>query len=187
MPYLMPVSCTHGGCNKTSVVGTSLCPEHTPDKREERNAADRFRYNTGKVRQYYGTTEWKKLSEVVKRRNPICQAIENNVQCQHRSELVHHLISPNVNFELRNKEENLVAICNQHHSNSEGDSGKYQYAPTIGFCDGEVFEHNTPIPYAARTGKPEPLGMIGDGTGKIGTTTSVGDDALDAALAREDW
>jgi len=190
MPYLLPVSCTHGGCNRTSVTGTSLCAEHTAAKREERKTSDRFRNKTDKTRKYEMSSVWRTVRDAVINKNLICQAVIDGKQCTHLSEVVHHLISPDVNWELRQTWSNLVAVCKQHHSNSPGDSGEYRYVPTNDFTEGISFPHDVPLSYLAVNGKPEKLAMIGDGTGaKVGTTTAVGDDALDAALNRsdDDW
>jgi hypothetical protein len=85
--------------------------------------------------------DWRKISQAVRRRNPICQAIENTQQCTSPAELVHHIISPEDRWDLRADWKNLVAICYRHHGPETGDAGRFEYVPTIGFFDGEIFPH----------------------------------------------
>lgn len=80
--------------------------------------------------EYERSWTWVKVSRSFRNLNPVCQAIEDGRRCLSKAELVHHLVSPAVNFELRAFWPNLVALCARHHSKECGDAGKFDYADT---------------------------------------------------------
>lgn len=172
MPYQLPKSCNYGGCRSTAVDGSSYCELHKDFQKQERTVYDKFRNRTSEDRKFYNSSLWKNLSAAVRRNNILCQAIENGAQCNSFSEVVHHLISPKENWELRIAETNLVAICKHHHNHSMGDSGDFQYVPTIG-CQGQVYAHDVAI--------SDP-----SSTENLGCCTAVGSSAIDRALAMDD-
>lgn len=84
---------------------------------------------------------WVKVSRTFRNLNPICQAIEDGRRCLSKAELVHHLISPAVRWDLRMEYRNLVSLCQRHHTPHAGDAGLWDYAPTKLLVENEWFVH----------------------------------------------
>jgi 5-methylcytosine-specific restriction endonuclease McrA len=94
-------------------------------------ARSRARQEQAAMRKYNGDKKytvgaWPKLSNVMRRLNPVCQRIPNaglykaGEQCHSPSSLVHHLISPRQRPELFLVPSNLVCLCEQCHPDAEG-------------------------------------------------------------------
>lgn len=171
MPYLMPKNCNYATCRATAVQGTSYCELHKDAQKEERKIYDHFRNSTDETRKFYNSALWKHFRDGILAKNIICQVIENNARCTTPANLVHHLISPRDNWELRIADSNVVAVCPKHHNHGRGDIGQYTYVPTVDF-QGKEHPHDTASLCPARNRK--------------NTSTILGDNSLDAALARDD-
>ncbi len=100
----------------------------------------RIRKLNDEAAKFERSAAWREVSLAFRRRNPICQAIENGEQCHKPAELVHHLASPAARPDLRIDWSNLVSLCAGHHTPHAGDPGRLKYAPTELF-DGSMFEH----------------------------------------------
>ncbi|HZQ23402.1 MAG TPA: hypothetical protein VFA89_11445 [Terriglobales bacterium] len=104
----------------------------------------RTRPANDKATDFEASWAWRKTSEAFRRRNPMCQVIENGKPCRTKAELVHHLISPgddaNGGWQKRQDWKNLVGICWAHHGPEAGDAERYDYQPTILF-DGTEYHH----------------------------------------------
>jgi hypothetical protein len=128
---------------------------------------------------------WRTVSKTFRQRNPICQAIKYGQQCNKWATQTHHLIDPSVRPDLRMDWSNLVSCCDRHHVPGPGDSGLFQWAPTIGF-NGETFPHRDVAlgPHASkRTQQRIPLApgklFLAETTGKVdealGTQAEIDD------------
>ncbi len=100
----------------------------------------RVRKLNDEAAKFEGSAAWREVSLAFRRRNPICQAIENGEQCHSPAELVHHLISPAERPDLKIDWANLVSLCSGHHTPHAGDAGVLAYVPTVLF-NGTEFEH----------------------------------------------
>jgi hypothetical protein len=137
------------------------------------------------TRVWENQTAWRTVSKTFKQRNPICQAIKYGQQCNKWATQTHHLIDPSVRPDLRTDWSNLVSCCDRHHVPGPGDSGLFQWAPTIGF-NGEVYEHRDVIlgPHASKRAQQRiPLApgklFLAQTTGKVdealGTQAEIDD------------
>src|SRR5713226_4481264 len=84
---------------------------------------------------FYDSYRWRcKTSPLVKNYNPQCQRIfDSGEQCQHHSEVVHHLVAPEVDPQKAHSWANLVAVCYTHHPGGQkGETMGYRYAATVG-------------------------------------------------------
>ena len=82
---------------------------------------------------YENSRPWRWLAKTVINWNPICQAIEPETgeQCHSPACIVHHLVAPEVYWELRNVVSNLCAVCPRHHAGgARGDNNRLDYVPT---------------------------------------------------------
>lgn len=137
------------------------------------------------VQKFENSKGWRAVSHAVRQRNSICQAIEHGEQCTRAATQVHHLQAPEHRPDLRIDWSNLVAICDRHHIPGKGDSGLFQYVPTIGF-NGEVHRHGSiPLgPHASLRTKRSCVPPTGTpGAPLFRSTTSV--QKLDAALGTQ--
>lgn len=185
MPFQVQHSCNFPDCRTPTQPGQSFCDKHSDQKRIETNATDKFRNRTNKVRQFEMGSVWRTVRKAFLTRNPLCQAIvENGQQCRYASCVVHHLIAPEVNPALQIAWHNLVGVCKSHHITTTGDSGKLSYTPTTLF-DGTEFPHDIPLTHRERTGWHKPLAPIGSTARPEFATSSVGESAIDAALAED--
>lgn len=97
-------------------------PVATTNARAEQTA--RRKYDPNDKR--YKTTAWKRLSQVMRRLNPICQRIpatglyKPGEQCHAPAALVHHIISPRQRPDLFLVPSNLICSCEQCHPDTEG-------------------------------------------------------------------
>ncbi len=83
--------------------------------------------------------DWANISQTYRSRNPICQAIVDGEQCHAPAELVHHIVSPAENWDIRHDWKNLVSLCMKHHTPHAGGL-HYDFTPSVLF-DGSEFEH----------------------------------------------
>lgn len=84
------------------------------------------RQNGGDPR--YQSTAWKRLSQVMRRLNPVCQRILNvggykNEQCHNPAALVHHYHGAISRPDLFFTASNLIAICFSCHVDTDGTDG----------------------------------------------------------------
>ena len=140
-----------------------------------------------KKQNFYDGYRWRvKTSPLVKQYNPQCQRIFNDgKQCQHHSEVVHHLEDPTLNPAKAYDWHNLVAVCDAHHSGGQaGERMGYRYAATCGPLCAIHYHTGGLLPtWHAQYAPP----VNGDISRLAGTSTStVGDDALDAGLRQAD-
>jgi hypothetical protein len=88
----------------------------------------------------YNTRHYRRFSALARDCNPICQVIENGVQCRYGSQIAHHLISPKEDKSLFLTPLNIVCVCRRHHPDTPGEMLGYLYVPTR-WIGGQVFEH----------------------------------------------
>jgi hypothetical protein len=89
----------------------------------------------------YQTRAWRNLSALLRQKNPICQRLEDGVQCNRKSEVVHHLQSPDKNPSAALAWPNLVAVCTAHHpAGRPGASVVEEYVATYG-VENAVYFH----------------------------------------------
>lgn len=160
MPMAPPKFCQGPGphTNGGTAESGELCNACRAKSKDRKREGDRFRAKNDKVRQFELSTAWINYSQAVRSNNPLCQVVENGRQCQHVSELTHHIVDPKDAWDLRLDWSNLVAICFKHHSHARGDIVPRQYVPTRRTILGnvEVFEHAAPVvqPTASTIGQP---------------------------------
>lgn len=141
------------------------------------------------IRRLYNSANWRtKTQPVVLAHNPICQFIdETGVQCRQPSQAVHHLLDPKDAPELFLAWLNLVAVCFGHHAGGQrGETQGYRYCHTCGPL-GAVYKNGVAYPanhklYAGVDANSGPLVPTGE-VGRQYISTSLGEDALDRALA----
>lgn len=152
MPTMPTRACERPLCKNHALPGGWLCADHKNTARKE---YDRRRSTTAERRLYNGAT-WKNLRAAMLARNPMCQVIESNgVQCRYQAHAIHHLKHHDGNPALFFDWANLVAICDGHHTNTEGETANRNFVPTIGL-GGESYPHPAMLP----NGKP----ALGDGS-----------------------
>jgi hypothetical protein len=89
----------------------------------------------------YQTRAWRNTSTLLRQKNPICQRIEYGVQCNRKSEVVHHLEDPTKNPSAALAWQNLVAVCTAHHPGGRpGASIVEEYCDTLG-PENAVYPH----------------------------------------------
>lgn len=140
-----------------------------------------------KNQNFYDGYRWRvKTSPLVKQYNPQCQRLfDNGTQCQHHSEVVHHLVDPTLcpakAFDWRN----LVVVCDAHHSGGQaGETQGYRYCATCGPLGAIHYHAGGLLPTWHPQYQPPAPGSI---TRLAGTTCSaVGDAVLDAGLKQTD-
>jgi hypothetical protein len=190
MAYLPDQCCWR--CRERALPGKDHCAAHPP-KAETAKETDRNR-NRAPDRKFYDTAAWAHTSENIRVFNPICAKVdENGKQCARKSKLVHHIIDPRDAPTRKLDWSNLVALCEECHSGGERGSTKSErYVHTLGAL-GMVYKHAghdggfpqwkvLPKDYVA-TAPAENAVCLLPCDGRV---SSVGDDALDAALATED-
>ncbi len=96
----------------------------TSNAREEQTARRRYDPND----KFYKSGPWPKLSQVMRRLNPVCQRILNaglykNEQCHNASALTHHIVSPKQRPELALVPANLICLCEHCHPTEQGTPG----------------------------------------------------------------
>jgi 5-methylcytosine-specific restriction endonuclease McrA len=124
----MPTSCN---VCRTSFDGPGeLCPTHKEEQKERKRAYDRKRFKGDEYRDFLNGAPWRHTSAMVRNQNPICQVTENGKQCMEFSREVHHILSGREYPHLRLDWRNLVALCQKHHPNTDGDMDRYDYVPT---------------------------------------------------------
>jgi hypothetical protein len=137
-----------------------------------------------KHKEFYDDWRWRnKTAPQVKSYNPQCQRIfDTGEQCIHHSEVVHHLIAPDVDPNKGHDWRNLVAVCNTHHpAGQRGETMGYRYCATIGVLD-QIYYH--PGGLLPTWHKQYVRPQTGDISRLAGTSSSsVGEDAIDRALA----
>jgi len=191
MSYL-PDQCCHS-CRERALPGKNHCAAHPP-KAETAKDYDRQRNRTPE-RRFYDTAAWAQTSKNIRIHNPVCQRIlEDGRQCKTPPAAVHHLKDPKVAPDLKLAWSNLVAVCAEHHAGGQpGETQNEKYVYTLGPL-GAFWKHpgfdggwpqwkKAPTENAAETSTPEPEQFPLPCGGRV---SSVGDDALNAALAAED-
>lgn len=103
-------------------------------QRKHDSEYDKARWANDPVRQLYQTPAYKRWREFLRARNAQCQRIENGVRCLHKSEALHHLISPLDDQSLFLVATNCVMLCNHHHPGGQKGTPDWivgvDYAPT---------------------------------------------------------
>ncbi len=179
MPYRTDHACNNACCRNPAPAGQPFCPACTVAR-----AANPTPRQRGSHSKLYDQARWKNptngTSALVRRRNPICQYIDDfGVQCTQEGGNVHHLVDPRDNFALFHDWSNLVAVCRAHHHGGQrGETIGFKYCHTIGFS-GEVFEHGFLYPSWHEKFKPHTgaTALLG------GIVSSVGREAIRRALA----
>jgi 5-methylcytosine-specific restriction endonuclease McrA len=139
-----PIACLQ--CGAASHNGTFTCDECKKPAPATANAPARTRYKLAAqmddADRFLHTKEWERCSKTIRVYNPICQLIDDGVQCTSPSEEVHHLISPRVDQSKRTDPANLVAVCHACHHKGEGENPNdfREYAPTKAY-GGVQHEH----------------------------------------------
>jgi hypothetical protein len=128
VPTASPIACR---CGKLSYGGATSCDE-CKKKSSQRHSASRKEYKSWR---------WQQLSLLMRRANPMCQRIVDGeftqlgrrVPCRSKSQMVHHIVSPDVDFSKMYDTRNLVALCDHCHNNSKGTEAwivGIDYSPT---------------------------------------------------------
>ena len=165
MPNMPPHSCNTPNCLTPAPFGQSYCANC-----QAKNAAKPTTRQRGSHSKLYDQGRWKNpisgTSALMRRRNPICQYIDDfGVQCTHISDLVHHLVDPRDNLELFHDWSNLVAICTEHHHGGQrGETIGFKYCHTVGMQN-QIYEHGFLYPswhekFVAHTGSTALLGGV---------------------------
>jgi hypothetical protein len=116
--------CGRGSCQEHKNVGTTIANSYAVKKQRPH------------FKQYH-TKRWRDLADAMRRHNPICQHVDaaTGVRCDQPSQMVHHIVDPKDDPSKFYDWRNLVALCNAHHSHSQGEDpnriDRY-FAPTLG-------------------------------------------------------
>jgi hypothetical protein len=102
------------------------CPEKT--RNTNGYCAGHQQNNTSTARQVqwrqdnplYDTSRWRNLQHKIIVADCFCRRIIAGVRCDRPSKIVHHLVSPRQRPDLMFVVSNLVAVCRDHHPNTEG-------------------------------------------------------------------
>jgi len=90
------------------------------------------------------STRWVKFRELLFWRNPLCQKIlPSGLRCTHKSEILHHLVSPLDDASKQFRADNCVFLCRSHHPNTRGTPWwrvGIDYVRTVGFGDPQLSE-----------------------------------------------
>jgi hypothetical protein len=129
----------------------------------------------------YQTRAWRNTSALLRQKNPICQRIEHGVQCNRKSEVVHHLQDPEKAPALALAWSNLVAVCAAcHPAGRPGASVEETYCDTYGPMDAVYPHRHGPASWKQGTTlNAEPSAALMVDTSSLGTTAQR--EALDAA------
>jgi hypothetical protein len=114
------MKCRVAGCE--TLVTTKYCGKHQHDNPRSNQTTNPC----------YLTTAWRKCTKWIQNRNPVCQKINNGVQCMRLSTLTHHLISPRVAPDRLLDPTNLVALCARCHPREDTPNWKpgIDFVPT---------------------------------------------------------
>jgi hypothetical protein len=154
MPERPLHSCAQPGCSNAAPGGQPYCVSCQARRPKE------TRYPQDKK---YNTADWRKTSANVRRYNPICQLLDDTgKQCTNPSAVVHHLRDPKDAPELFLDWHNLVAICEEHHGHTRGETLGRRFCHTIGF--NRVFEHGCLYPNNHPDYKPQEAAILVGGT-----------------------
>ena len=107
--------CRQPGCGVTG--HGEFCPKHVNNN--NRIEYERARQNDA-VNRLYDRAAWRKFTQAIRARNPLCQRIVDRVQCQNAGTEAHHLVSPRVDISRFLDPQNVVCLCTEHHDNREG-------------------------------------------------------------------
>jgi hypothetical protein len=144
MPERHLHSCAAGGCSAAVPAGQAFCDSCAALHKEIRNQPEH-------IAKLYNSRRWKDpvkgTSALVRAKNPLCQFLDDfGVQCQHASEVCHHLCDPKDNAAIFWEWSNLVAVCAAHHQGGQqGETQGYKYCHTIGFM-GTVYKRGFLFP-----------------------------------------
>ncbi len=135
---LPPTACSNQGCARYAVAG-GKCADHKSETSKKYHDS----YAVKSERPYfkeYRSAKWKALRAARLRGNPICQLIENGVQCTAPAYHGHHIISPGTNFSLFYVWSNIVMLCRHHHDHRDGEQANdpRNFADSIGATVGGV-------------------------------------------------
>jgi len=107
------VPCSHEGCGENVPRGTRYCDKH--------RGAPANSLASDPVREWYNSPPWRRLSLMVRSKNPLCQKLVNGRQCMSPSRICHHRLSPWRRRDLflsvydENGVSQLIALCMAHH------------------------------------------------------------------------
>jgi len=135
---------------------------------------------------FYQSGRWRyHTSPNVRNYNPICQRLDDDCnQCQQPSTIVHHLVAPEADMRKAHDWQNLVALCANHHAGGQpGETQNARYCATVG--PHAIYMHpGGLLPSWHRDYiKPSPADTSHIGRLRGTSTSSVGEDAIDKALA----
>lgn len=156
MPVLMPHNCNYGTCRETALPNSQYCQLH--QKQTNPTTPEKVRTRNEPWRKWYHTAQWRNLRTMVLARDPVCMICHRDP-----SKIADHIKPHKGVWELFCDLLNLQGLCKRCHdtktATEDGGGGRTPKG------DGPVM-----------TGEP----------GKQFTSTILGDDALDRALAEED-
>jgi hypothetical protein len=115
--------CGHGQCPALVSSPERFCPKHAEKEKLRQYEAKR----SDETFQLYGQPRYRKFRRWFLRLNLICMRVIEGKQCTNWATVCHHRRG------LRSHPEDLIdadqcaAVCAEHHTNEDGDSGKEVY------------------------------------------------------------
>jgi hypothetical protein len=175
MPERPLHSCAQPGCSNAAPGGQPYCVSCTANRPPE----TRFRRYQSEILKLYNSRRWKvETSPIVRSCNPVCQYLdETGKQCHKPSRVVHHLVDPKDDISLFYDWTNLVAICDEHHGNMQGETHCRRFCHTMGRYNA-VYEHGGLYPNWHEKYVPQTEQFV-----VIGTHSAVSKSKILAALA----
>ena len=133
MPIGPPSKCDFPSCHELVPFGEGhYCPAHKGSMRQEAPRRNE---------PFYQSRAWRNVSQLHRRYNPVCQRLENGIQCTRPSKVVHHLQDPSNAPDLSMDWSNLVSVCAEHHAGgAPGAKDDEAYCDTYGVMD-TVYPH----------------------------------------------
>jgi 5-methylcytosine-specific restriction protein A len=160
MPVRAPVNCNCGPCRAPALSGSAYCQQHQkpPEQRVEAAQHERNRTRKEPWRKWYHTAHWKRLRTLVLARDPICKRCNRNA-----STIADHIRAHKGAWHLFVDMANLQGLCKVCHDiktatedGGFGSAAKDESAPVQTGTDGKQF-----------------------------SSSALGEDALDRALAED--
>jgi hypothetical protein len=144
MARLMP--CKQIGCTQ-NVLDGKYCPAH--QAANSTKEYDKVRGKHDPNRKLYWTARYRRFRDFLAVRNPICVRINNGVRCSRPSNVLHHIVSPDVAPELFLTASNAVMLCENCHPG--GTAGTPDWKPNVHYVPSYAgfgaFGDTNPNPY----------------------------------------
>jgi len=107
--------CNHAGCNKLVDYTTKYCEKHEAMKKPQQT--DSFEYKRkkyGKYHAFYKTRHWRRLSELQRIKQPLCEmCLEQGII--KKADVADHIIEIRDDWSKRYDDSNIMSLCHSCH------------------------------------------------------------------------